>query len=64
VNKLAQVILRSARIEEMRQAALEMSNLCRKPPPIELTKRRNRRLMISLVHERRRNAKLVETING
>jgi hypothetical protein len=59
---LEKELLRSARVAELRTAALELAKLCR-PVNIEVPKSR-RRLLVLLACERRRCAKLVETING
>jgi hypothetical protein len=67
VNQVQQAILQSARIEEMRSAIMEMATLCKRPTAVELgrTQRQHRRRLLALLaQERRRNARLVESISG
>jgi len=60
-----QMILASARVAEMKAAAVELSAAGRPPARVALTRdlvRDRRRLLVLLAHERRRNAKLVELL--
>jgi hypothetical protein len=59
-------ILQSARIAELREEVLEVAELAKSPPVVELPrgKRGRLRLVRLLARERRRNARLVAVIHG
>jgi hypothetical protein len=58
-----QAILRSARIAELHAAASALAEACKRPAPVILPRlsssARDRRLLLLLARERRRNARLV-----
>ena len=58
-----QAVLRGARVAELRNAAAEVTTLCRPVPVIELPRGRDRRrLLMLLAYERRRSARLIELL--
>lgn len=65
--KLADTLLRTARVAELRTSVTEVAALCQRPAPVALAESSSsghRRLLLLLARERRRNAKLVELISG